>query len=102
MIQTEYVVLTPVGKFVAQWDEDPEKPITYAGNSSAIDYFREFLSIARVTCNGGVQVDPDNMEPADLLGFCQSEEYGVLVLQDAEDALLDVTTAAESTTAGGI
>lgn len=89
MIQTEYVVLTPAGKFVAQWDENPDKPVTYAGNASAVDYFREFLSIARVTGDGGMAIDPNNLEPSELIGFCQSPEYGVIVLPDAEDSLAD-------------
>lgn len=89
MIQTEYVVLTPVGKFVAQWDENPDKPVTYAGNATAVAYFRDFLGLARVTGDGGMAIDPDNLEPSELIGFCQSEEYGVLVLPDAEDALAE-------------
>ena len=86
MIQTEYVVLTPVGKFVAQWDENPEKQVTYAGSASAVAFFREFLSIAQVSGEGGIQIDPDNLEPSDLVGFCQSAEYGVLVIPDADSA----------------
>jgi hypothetical protein len=89
MIQTEYVVLTPAGKFVAQWDENPDKPVTYAGNASAVEYFREFLSIARVTGDGGMSIGPENLEPSELIGFCQSPEYGVIVLPDAEDSLAD-------------
>lgn len=92
MIQTEYTVLTPVGKFVAQWDENPEKHVTYAGNASAVDFFRDFLNVARVTGDDGIQIDPDNLEPSDLVGFCQSEEYGILVMPDSEDSFLDAST----------
>lgn len=87
MIGTEYEVITPAGRFVAQWDEDPESGVKYAGSEEAISYFRAFLAEANITGNGGVRLDPDSLDPSDLYGFCQSDSWGVQVFPDPEDML---------------
>lgn len=87
MIATEYTVYTPPGRFVAQWDDDEDAQVKYAGNPEAIAYFRRFMEVALVTGHGGILLSADSLDPADLVGFCQSEDYGITVLPDADDAL---------------
>ncbi len=89
MIATEIAVLTPAGRFVAQWDDDPDAPVKFAGSQDGIAFFRQYMDAAMVTGAGGLRLDPDQLEPADLVGFCGSPEYGITVLPDADYELSD-------------
>lgn len=89
MIATEIAVLTPSGRFVAQWDDNPDSPVTFAGSQEGIAFFRQYMDTTMVTGAGGLRLDPDQLEPADLVGFCASPEYGITVLPDADFALAD-------------
>lgn len=83
-MSTEYVVLTPTGTFTATW-QDGEAPVVYAGDLAAIELFRRYMKEQMVTGNGGMVLDADRLEPAELYGFCQSEDFGIVVLPDADD-----------------
>jgi hypothetical protein len=85
MITTEQTVVTPHGTFVAMWDEDENIPVAYRGNQSAVDYVRSYMALNVVSGRNGAILDLDNLEPADLYGFCQSQEYGIVVIQDPDD-----------------
>lgn len=87
MIATEITVNTPTGSFLAQWDDDPDVPVQYAGDQHGVAYFRHYMDVARVTGHGGLRLDPDQLEPADLVGFCNSAKYGITVMPDADYVL---------------
>lgn len=87
MIGTEYTVVTPFGRFVAQWGDDEDARVNFAGNQEGIAYFRRFMEVAMITGDGGMTLSADGLEPADLVGFCQSDDYGIVVFPDADDAL---------------
>lgn len=87
MIATEYTVLTPCGSFRAQWDDDEEVPVQYAGDTDALDFFRLNLSLNLTTGTGGRLINIDNLEPDELLGFCQDPQAGIVVLPGAQDLL---------------
>lgn len=95
MIATEITVYTPAGSFVAQWDDDPDIPVRYVGDQHGIAFFRHYMDVARVTGHGGLLLDPDQLDPADLVGFCNSAEYGVLVFPDADYVLADAEQQAQ-------
>lgn len=89
MISTEQHVLTPLGSFSAMWDEDENVPVTYRGDTSAVEYFRAYLDLNVVSGRGGAVLSFNSLEPADLSGFCQSREFGILVLQDPDDLIAE-------------
>lgn len=78
-------VITPHGAFQAIWPTDPEAPVEYRGDAGAIAYFRQFLQLEQVSGEAGALIDPDRLEPSDLVGFCQSPEYGIRVVPDDFD-----------------
>ena len=82
---TTYQVTTPFGVFQARWPEDEESPVQYEGGADAIAFFRSYLELHPVPGRDGGLVQFDSLEPADLYGFCQSEEYGITVLADQAD-----------------
>lgn len=90
MIQTEQTVITPHGSFVAMWDDSEDVPVAYRGDQDAVAYFRAYLELNVVSGRNGSVLAFDSLEPADLYGFCQSKEFGILVLQSPEDLLADV------------
>lgn len=85
MIATQYTVATPHGQFSALWDEDEAVPVRYAGNAEAQAYFGAYLALKTVSGRNGAVLSMDSLEPADLYGFCQSAEYGVLVLPEFDE-----------------
>ncbi len=90
MIATEQIVSTPCGSFVAMWDEDESVPVIYRGNPDAVAYFRAYLELNVVSGRNGALLAFDDLEPADLSGFCQSKEYGIFVLQEPDDFLSEL------------
>lgn len=82
MISTTYIVLTPRGQFLAEWDEDEEIPVQYAGDPVAIAYFYDYMALEMVTGRGGLRLEPGYIEPDELYGFCQSDKYGITVIPD--------------------
>ncbi|SBV37731.1 hypothetical protein STPYR_12674 [uncultured Stenotrophomonas sp.] len=90
MIATEITVSTPAGRFVAQWDDDPDIPVQYVGDPRGIAFFRQYMEVAMVTGAGGLPLAPDHLEPVDLVGFCNSAEYGITILPDADYVLADI------------
>lgn len=87
MIATSYTVMTPRGQFIAEWDEDEDIPVQYSGSAEAMAYFQTFLALETVTGRNGVVLAFEAMEPADLYGFCQSSEYGIVVLPEFGDLI---------------
>jgi hypothetical protein len=87
MIGTQYKVLTPHGSFMAQWDENPEIAVQYSGNPDAIAFFRASLNLRSVSGAGGALLSPETLEPADLYGFCQSDEWGIVVMPEFDDLI---------------
>lgn len=87
MITTQYTVVTPCGTFLASWDEDDNVPVSYSGSREAAAYFQTFMELKMLSGRNGGLLRFDNLEPADLYGFCQSEEYGVAVFPEAADML---------------
>lgn len=87
MIGTQYTVATPYGTFTAMWDEDESKPVVYAGSDSAMAFFRAYFDLTSRTGREGSLLSLDSLEPDDLYGFCQSPEFGILVLPEASDML---------------
>lgn len=96
MITTEQTVITPHGSFVAMWDEDESVPVVYRGDQSAVEYVRAYMALKVVTGRGGSVLDLDNLEPADLHGFCQSKEFGILVMQSPEDFIADIAAEGQA------
>nr|WP_238487075.1 hypothetical protein [Cupriavidus pauculus] len=82
---TTYQVMTPFGAFEARWTDDEESPVQYQGGTDAIAFFRSYLELHPVPGRDGGLVQFDALEPADLYGFCQSEEFGITVLPDRAD-----------------
>lgn len=87
MIGTRYTVLTPHGEFEALWDEDERVPVQYEGSEQAIAFFKAYMELTSVSGRGGALLNFDNLEPADLYGFCQSDEYSIAVLPEADEAV---------------
>lgn len=87
MITTQYTVTTPYGTFVAMWDENEEIPVVYSGNEEAVAFFKSFLALKTITGQHGSILTFEDMEPADLYGFCQFREYGILVFPEVDDLL---------------
>ncbi|MDF0606606.1 hypothetical protein HZU77_013230 [Neisseriaceae bacterium TC5R-5] len=89
MITTTYMILTPHGQFLAEWDEDEDLPVQYRGDPAAIAYLDNYLSLTLACGHGGIRLHLDSLEPDDLIRFCQSEKYGIQVIPDTLAALLD-------------
>lgn len=85
MISTQYTVVTPRGRFVALWDDDEDVPVEYVGSADAIAYVKTCLELRAVSGRRGTILAFESLEPADLYGFCQSKEFGILVLPEADD-----------------
>lgn len=85
MITTQYTVITPCGMFLASWDEDESVPVSYSGSREAAEYFQAFMELKMLSGRNGGLLRFDNLEPGDLYGFCQSEEFGVSVLPEGSD-----------------
>lgn len=90
MIATQCTVLTPAGTFQAQWDDDEDAPVKFAGSAQGIDYFRGYMAAEVVTGEGGIRLAADSVSPVDLLQFCPSPEHGITVLPSEDDALSDL------------
>jgi len=84
-MSTNYKAVTPFGAFEATWGEDEESRVEYSGSADAIEYFRAFLDFNSITGRGGAIIRFDALEPADLYGFCQSQEHGIVVLPNEDD-----------------
>lgn len=95
MIATEYTVLTPHGQFTAMWDENEDVPVVYAGGADAVAYVRAFIELNSVSGPNGALLAFDHLEPEDLYGFCQSREYGIVVLPEPDDMLAMVMEEAQ-------
>lgn len=93
---TTYQALTPYGTFQATWGEDEESRVEYTGSADAIAYFRDYLELQSLSGIGGALIRFDTLEPAELYGFCQSEEHGITVLP-TEDDLMDEMQEMEMT-----
>jgi hypothetical protein len=87
MITTQYTVVTPYGTFLASWDEDENVPVSYSGSREAADYFKAFMELRMLSGRNGGLLRFDNLEPGDLYGYCQSEEFGVVVMPEGADML---------------
>lgn len=87
-MSTIYQALTPYGAFQATWGDDEESRVEYTGSADAIAYFKAFLDLNSISGAGGALLQFDSLEPADLYGFCQSEQHGISVLP-TEDDLMD-------------
>jgi|GEM_PF-2831454 len=85
---TMYQAITPYGAFQATWGDDEESRVEYTGSADAIAYFKAFLDLNSISGAGGALLQFDALEPADLYGFCQSEQHGISVLP-TEDDLMD-------------
>jgi len=85
---TIYKAMTPYGAFQAEWGEDEDSRVEYTGSADAIAFFRDFLELTPISGIGGARIQFDTLEPAELYGFCQSEQYGISVLP-SEDDLMD-------------
>ena len=96
MIQTEQTVITPHGQFVAMWDEDENIPVAYRGDAAALAFFNAYLDQRLVTGRNGLRLAFRNLEPADLVGFCQSREYGITVLEDPADFIANMALEGEA------
>lgn len=81
---TCYMVFTPVGVFTASWSEDPEESVIYEGSEAGLDYLRCYLQDRMVTGNLGRRLFVEGLEPNDLIGFCESKDYGISVVVDFE------------------
>lgn len=75
-------VITPCGSFTATWPDDEEARVRYSGSLDGIEYFKNFMQMSPVIGEGGRRLAFETLEPGDLRGFCQSEEYGITVEQD--------------------
>lgn len=82
MITTHYTVLTPCGAFVAHWDEDEDVPPVFSGNWNALEYFKAYLAATRPNGPDGRLLAFEALEPNELEGFCQSDEFGITVWPD--------------------
>lgn len=87
MITTQQLVVTPSGQFTAMWDENEDLPVSYAGDDDAIAFFKAHLALNLPTGRTGALLKFDTLEPDDLYGFGQSQEFGILVLPEPDDML---------------
>lgn len=78
-------VITPFGSFSAHWPEDAELPVAFTGVFGAIAYFRNYLETQVISGEGGKRVLFDYLQPGELRGFCDSEEFGIVVEQSGDD-----------------
>lgn len=90
MTKTVVRAITPVGVFEAEWlDGDDELP-SYNGSAEAIAYFRAYLDMSMVTGIGGRRLQADTLSPGDMIGFVDSEEFGIKVQSDEAMEMLPV------------
>jgi hypothetical protein len=85
VIATRYLVVTPEGAFEALWDDDELVPVELVGSPAAVEHFQRFLQVRMVTGRNGQRLSAASIEPDDLLGFCQSVEFGISVLPDPQE-----------------
>lgn len=69
----------PCGAFVAHWDEDENVPPVFSGNSNAVEYFKAYMAATRPNGPDGRLLAFEALEPNELEGFCQSDEFGIIV-----------------------
>lgn len=84
-MSTTYKAVTPYGAFQAEWSDDEDSRVEYTGSADAIAYFKAFLDLNSVSGAGGALIQFDALEPADLYGFCQSEQHGISVIPTEDD-----------------
>lgn len=101
MISTKYTVITPVGWFEAIWDDDEDVPVRYEGGQEAQEYFRAYLALNLISGRNGALLRMERMEPVDLYGFCQSEEYSITVMPDFDGLVAIMAARHEDEEAAG-
>ncbi len=75
-----FVVLTPYGRIDVDFPEDGGSTLA-SESPAAIEYLTGIM--ARNTNGHGISMDPQNMEPIDLVNFCQPPGSGIIVLPPA-------------------
>lgn len=101
MIATRYLVVTPEGAFEAQWDDDELVPVQMVGSPAAIEHLEHFLQLRMITGRRGQRLSIASIEPDDLLGFCQSVEFGIRVLPDPSEVGAQLLARGAPPAAGG-
>lgn len=87
---TTYRAITPFGAFQADWSDDEDGRVQYSGSADAIAYFKDYLALNSISGAGGALIRFDTLEPADLYGFCQSEEAGISVIPTLDDLISEI------------
>lgn len=72
-----HTVFTPMGTVLVRFPEDGGS--TYEGNEAAIGFLHHVM--ATNTNAIGATMSPENLEPVDLVGFCQPPGSGITVLE---------------------
>lgn len=82
MIKT--YITTPMGIIEAAWADDADSVPSYTGPDGALAYFADYLTNSGVTGHGGMPFEMTGIEPADMMRFIPSEEWGISVDGDIE------------------
>jgi hypothetical protein len=72
----ECTVLTPFGTVVVTFGEDDDNSTYYNGDANVVWWLKEQLK--QCTDGNGTSINPDTVDPDDLVGFCQSDKVVIL------------------------
>lgn len=89
MNNVAFKVFTPSGVFEARWDDLESSRAQYVGEEAAIEFFKDFMMVNMVTGHHGHRLSFDNVGAYNFYWFCKpaAKDYGILVLDDANDAV---------------
>ena len=86
MSDSIYQVFVPAGVFQAVFDDD-ESPVEYRGDTLAIQYFKDWLLLNQVSGYQGIRINPENLTPEELYGFCQPTGSGNMIMPPFNDLI---------------
>ena len=76
-----YTVITPFGPVSVEFPEDG--PSLFSGDDGAVFHLQDVM--ARNTNGRGIAMTLCNLEPVDLLNFCQPDGSGIVVIEPFSD-----------------
>jgi len=79
-----YTAITPLGKVEVEFPEDGGS--LFAGAPEAVQYLTD--TMARNTNAMGIGMTQSNLEPADLVNFCQPAGSGIVIFEPFNDLIL--------------
>ena len=86
-----YTAITPFGPVAVEFPEGGGS--VFSGDDGAIFHLQDVM--ARNANGRGVAMTPRNLEPVDLVNFCQPDGSGIVVIEPFSDLVRSGITASD-------